>query len=107
MRSRKNGIVERALGNLHASSVSNVQELLMMSTLDSRFRGTLQTLWIFTETVFCKYDTCAKCPHSFQTPGYSGRVISMKLHPQEVLATNAKSIVTELAMLEQKCNPLY
>ena len=32
-----------------------------------------------------------------------GHVISMKLHPQEVLATDAKSVSQKT---EQKCNPL-
>ena len=53
----------------------------------------------FHGNCICKYHTHAKCLHSFQTPAY---VVSMKLHPQEVPAANAKDVVMEHPMFKRK-----
>ena len=45
--------------------------------------------WIITETVFCEHDTVCMASRLLRIPG---RSISVKLHPQEVLAHGMRGI---------------
>ena len=72
-------------------------------TVDCSCVWTLRIVWIITETVFCKYDTHAKCLHGSRLLCISGRAISVKLHPQKFLP----QVVTQCAMFKRNCNRLY
>ena len=65
------------LGKYFSVSLNIVMHIITyramwQSTVNFSSVQTLHILWISTETVFCKYDTHAKCPYCFCTQAYSG-----------------------------------
>ena len=70
-------------GRLFAWLYLHVAVNLLPSFISLRFEHAYSV--DFTETVFCKYDTHA-VPTASGLQRIAGRAISVKLHPQEVLA---------------------